>query len=466
MQVCLKKLPFLFSLLLFVKSANSQDVISLFLLHLRQEYSGYVEKNKEDVFEDFVRKVKLQEPRDTFYVLSKIISFFKDGHLAVYNKAKSELDTLSCNKTLLEVRQYLSNRKKVHEPYEGFWINDYNNCVIGLKKVNDGKWKYKGYVIESKGNILLPGSVVMALEPSAPSEYFTNYIDPELAFNTYVDTKFRSDSIFTTGAYGKWRKLKYYDKPILPGLPEFSLKASGRLLDKDNYLMVIPDNTNENGKVVDSIVKKDSIKIVSAKNLIVDIRNNLGGTIRTYEALFPFVYTNPINRVTGSTFSSDSSIAREERRLEKLIVSNPQDTGSINSIREFITQLKKGKGTFVSPRIGSAVIRFDYILPRPQNVAVLMNYACQSAAEIMVLNFLQSKKVKTFGECTKGVADHLSTYSFRTPDKKYLIYIPVSKRNIPAGGTALDGLGIKPDIPISDNVSDWVSFVKEYYDKN
>jgi C-terminal processing protease CtpA/Prc len=74
--------------------------------------------------------------------------------------------------------------------------------------------------------------------------------------------------------------------------------------------------------------------------------------------------------------------------------------------------------------------------------------------------------VKTFGEHTAGAVDYLDYYPVALPSGKYLLYIPATRRVIPKGEQAIDGKGIRPDVPIGDNTSDWVEFTKNYNEKN
>lgn len=83
-----------------------------------------------------------------------------------------------------------------------------------------------------------------------------------------------------------------------------------------------------------------------------------------------------------------------------------------------------------------------------------------------MLIFKQSKKVTTFGEHTMGAVDYLDLYLVQSPTKKYKMYIPTTRRIIPPGQSKLDGVGITPNIKISDTVPDWIEYVKDYYEKH
>lgn len=94
-----------------------------------------------------------------------------------------------------------------------------------------------------------------------------------------------------------------------------------------------------------------------------------------------------------------------------------------------------------------------------------MNYGCQSAAELLVLNLRQSKKVTLFGENTRGAVDYLDYYPIRTKSGNYILTMPTSRRYIEKNGRKLDNIGIAPDIYISDTTDDWVKEVQRYYER-
>jgi C-terminal processing protease CtpA/Prc len=119
----------------------------------------------------------------------------------------------------------------------------------------------------------------------------------------------------------------------------------------------------------------------------------------------------------------------------------------------------KGRTIYIS---GDTIFRKE-ILTLPQNIAIICNYACISASELMILDFKQSKKVKVFGENTGGSVDHLNTYRIKTPFSNYTLRFPTSIREQKSKKDIIDPKGIKPEILISCKNDDWIKFVVNYY---
>jgi C-terminal processing protease CtpA/Prc len=83
----------------------------------------------------------------------------------------------------------------------------------------------------------------------------------------------------------------------------------------------------------------------------------------------------------------------------------------------------------------------------------------------MLLNFKQSKKVTLFGERTGGAVDYLNAMSFKLPYGGYNLTVASVKRALKDNEPSYDGKGIPPNIEIDDTITDWVAFVKKYYNE-
>lgn len=465
-SICMYPKIFILSLFLFWTRHDTHARISdlEFLVEkIKLDYPVYKDKTQHIDFDSFVTQT-VAANADTFKAMALIVDFFKDRHLdLIRSKTSYDIDTAQCAKDYKQVMNYLAQTDKPKR-YEGFWVNDYNNCIIALKQEGDKPLLYKGYVIASRdSNLLYPGMTGVELERNNEGQYFGTFVSGYTGSQFYVTTGFRNDSVFTTGANSKWKKLKKYIPYMLSNLPVFNKNASGTLLDEDHYLITIPGNTELNTILVDSIVKRDYAKICKAKKLIIDLRNNLGGTVRTYNPLMPFIYTGPIVRTNAYAYCTEDGIANEMEHIDAYRKSKDVDAAFLKSWLELIGEKRRKIGGFISGAADTLV--YDSVMTMPQQVAILVNYACQSAAEMMLLECKQSKKVTLFGEHTMGAVDQLSYFPIELPSKKYKLLMATGKRIIPPGGAPIDGVGIYPDVPISDHITDWLEFVKTYYEK-
>lgn len=445
---------------------KESDDLSFFLEKIKSSYAGYPEKSKGSQFDAFVKKVVSEDKGDTFRMMARIADYFGDHHIQLFQMdavVNRKQDTVNAPTTLKKVKDYLKNNTVKRKRYEGYWLNDYNNSLFAIIEDKKGKTAYKVYLIETRSKILPVGTLIAELEGNGTNNFFARYLVPGSGHSIFIRPVFKSDSILLWGEYAKFRKLSDYDftKPRLSSAISWKPQNTGRLLNDDTYLLTIPDFAIQLGSV-DSIIKADSAKIYAAKNLILDLRDNRGGQATEYKPITPLVYTRPIRNITASILCSDDLINAYKDGLAQTLQARPVDSASVKELQKTVSELERGRGTFI-PDNGLTYIRLDKVLSVPNNVGIITNYACQSAAEMMLLDFKQSGKVKIFGEATFGAIDYLNGITMETPSGKYLFTLATAKRNVAPGEKPLDGKGINPDISIPDSVPDWVLFVNDYY---
>ena len=451
--------------ILFPLNCFSQKSDFNFVLEkIKVDYPGYRSKIKHIDLDKFAYKTLKENNNDTFKALSIVLDFFNDQHFKVYtSRNRLVIDSNRCRDNFNKVNKLFESHD--FKRREGFWLNEDNNCVIAIRNISKKPLRYIATVIEEHEGNLVPG-MEMNMQQVNDDNFFMDYFGTYSGKRSFLRSSFRNDSILTTGSFGKWKKLRNYNyrNPILHKLVRPNDKATGRLFDRDNYIITIPDCSGSNVKRVDSIVRADSVVISHTKNLIVDIRNNLGGKSKAFEPLLPFIYTNPIIRPCAYTYCSEGYAQELTRELNSYLNSGVIDSETVNDFKTDIRMVRDSIGKFIL--YPSDTVRFASIQKNPKNVAVVMNYACESAAELLILTFKQSKKVTLFGEHTAGAVDYLDVYSEDVPSGKYKLYIPTSKRYIPQNEQSIDGVGIYPQVPISDIEPDWIQFVMRYYEKN
>lgn len=430
---------------------------------IKTNYPGFEEKTKGKDFDAFVRKTIAAHPADTFKAMAKIVDFFQDRHLDLFRSADA-VDTHACGQDLKRVCQYLAS-SQYKKKYEGYWLSDYKHCVIAVIQTGQNPMRYKGYVIEQRdSSIIPPGLVLYDFEQIESNNYFTRATISRNRNTMYVHSIFRNDSVMTAGPYNKWRRLKKYNAPLLPHTAQQPDTTTGRWVDRNTYLITIPASSAKNGELVDSIVRANPEIKERLETLIIDIRNNTGGKFSAYTHLLPLIYTDTMLEINSSLYMTKDDLAKNKAFVTDYIQKGDIDSAYLESWQSFIKMEEGSIGKFYS--VPQDTLVFESVLTYPRHVAFIVNFACQSAAEMILLYALQSKKVTLFGEHTAGAVDYLNFSPMDTPSGKYQLYIAASRRNIPPGGTKLDGIGIQPHVPISDRESDWVDFVKRYYEKH
>jgi hypothetical protein len=442
--------------------SNMKNDIDFLTDKIKNSYAGYADKIKNDNFFQLVKKVKQSNSKDTFALLSKITSFFNDLHLVLYDyNLETHTDSNKCRTDKHKVEKYFENKVIKKDVYEGYWISEYSNCIIGIKKITNFPVSYNAYVIETKTKII-PGFIILKLIKGNKGYFNTDYIEESLGYRIFLKSKFKDSNTLLVNSYGKWKKIKNYQPGMLTSKAEFDYTPSLKIIDEKNIVLKLPDFGGYNVIYTDSIIQANLKAITSSTTLIIDIRNNMGGTIRNYLPLLKFIYTKPIIHSGVNQLCSEDLIEDYKADIKKF--TSTGDTFKVNKYKKQLDSVTQFKGKFRYIPADTIANKLP-VLGYPKNIALLVNNNCLSAAELMILDFKQSDKVKVFGETTGGAVDYLDALVMNLPSKKYTLFIATSKRAFLSEDDKYDNKGIKPDVEIPDNVDNWIDFVKIFYER-
>jgi len=231
-----------------------------------------------------------------------------------------------------------------------------------------------------------------------------------------------------------------------------------QISDKTVYVR-IPSFDMSNKRSIDSVLRVNHEKIIHTPNLIIDLRNNGGGSDDAYSSLIPYLYTNPIRTVGLELLSTELNNAA----LLSLSKDTLYDERSRKEFKDIYDKLNLNLGKYV--RVKENIISIDSmdrILPFPQKVAILINEYCGSTTEQFLLEAKQSAKVKLYGKSTYGALDISNMHHVDSPSGEFQLWYCRSKSyRIPE--MAIDNVGLQPDHYLDPSISqkDWVGFVVE-----
>jgi C-terminal processing protease CtpA/Prc len=445
-------LALLFSSLAFSQNCNCENDFNWLKNFLEKNDAGFqyaIDKKGKEAYllhnEKTLEEIKkITDKNECLNVLSNWLRFFRKGHLAilgnnVFENASNNFDKSKTIKIdVKEFEKYLNEKKEAD--FEGIWTPLNSNSKIGIKKVNG---EYLGFFIEgsAKGQIvfkIINNDKPHAILYSSKKEIMINSV--QLVSNKYLTLAFTI---------------------LVRLMPEsISSNPSFTQLNKNTLLLTIPSFEISSKKYIDSIIDANFTTITSTENLIIDLRNNGGGTDGSYEKIIPLIYTNPIREMSVEILATEENSKRYSERAavaEKLGF-------SANDKKEFLEiheKLDKNLGKYVNvDGTDVKVKKFDTIYPYPKNVGIIINEENGSSAEQFLLTARQSKKVKLFGTSTMGELDISNVWSTDSPCKDFRLAYSVSKSlRIPE--MAIDDSGIQPDFYIDKSIPQdkWIDFV-------
>lgn len=442
------------------KTFEENDAGFQYVLKTKGE-QAYVDHNKRIL--DKVKNAKTLT--ECTPILYEWLQFFRSGHFAIRlneptpqtNGVKSEKqfsDWETYNIKTEDFKKYL-DKKKISD-YEGIWETE--PYKIAIKKEDD---KYIGFIIESgaetwtKGQVKLKFSIV---EENVSSVFYMRDHSAVESNNVSMIGKnnLQIGNFSLIRVYPKTDdepKYVQYFKSIRAELPYIEE------LNETTLYLRIPSFGNSYKMAIDSVLNVNKDKLLKTTNLIIDIRNNGGGSDASYSEIIPFLYTNPIRSVGVEYLSTELN---NQRMLD--FINKPEygiDDEGKKWAKEAYDKLEPKIGQFVN--LNEHIVsedKRDTIYQFPQNVGIIINNGNGSTAEQFLLEAKQSKKVKLFGVTTFGVLDISNMYFVESPCKEFQLGYSLS-RSMRIPDFTIDEKGIQPDYYIDKSIPayEWTEFV-------
>ena len=419
---------------------------------------------------DFAERVKdIKDPLACNETLYEWLSFFRSGHIGIRNLLETNSSNGGSSPSDKEIRKrfadwesqevdlkafeaYLAEKKEAD--YEGIWENP--PYKIGIRQVGD---EYLGFIIKADGVYWTEGQIKLRIgkEGKKATYYMRDHSPRE-----FEEASILGNNVLQMGFVTLERLApKFAGDPAVERY--FRLMETEEpffeQLDASTSLIRIPSFNNSMKPTIDSVIAANRATILRSENFIIDLRNNGGGSDRSYSELIPFLYTNPIRTVGVEMYSTELN---NKRMLD--FVNNP-DYGFSDSEKEWAQnaydKLAARPGEFVSLEDEWVSIEtMDSIYTYPKNVGVIINENNGSTTEQFLLAAKQSKKVKLFGTTTAGVLDISNMMFVPSPCEEFELAYSLS-RSMRIPEMAIDDKGIQPDYYIAKDVPayKWVDFV-------
>ena len=270
----------------------------------------------------------------------------------------------------------------------------------------------------------------------------------------YDEVRFSKNSTDLPG----WNK-------VLPASNPTSTEAistdifSFKILDSNTAYIAIRHFAGRYATMLDSAYKAVMPEIQKRPNLIIDVRNNGGGSDANYKALMPIIYTDPITNDVVDYYATPDNI-NAYTQLRDLYKSNPETYGK-NGYMNWqygIEKMEKAKPYSFTPMTGPtpSIAKYKPVTGYPQKIAIIYNRNCASSCESFLFEARNSKKVITVGENSGGYTGYGNVMSITTPCGNNLGWTTTRYRN----QRQYDFTGIPPQHRVPQNETDWIEYAR------
>lgn len=465
-----------FTLSLFFGFANAQnkcnctETLQKIISKIETEYPGFDVKTKDNLLYNNVKENALKASAESktddncLEILKNYTGFFKDKHIWVLpngnsapqiaNHISSKNISKALNINLEKFKKEVQNQKN---SFEGIWKDD--SYEIGIKRLNEKE--SVGFIIKADPKFWKPNEVKFRLFVDGTYEYYMQdhssqkgtykMIDNSLLYFDDIKSTFTKSfpqsNLNENEIEDKINEINgFYIKKLTP-------KTTIIKMQYFSYMFV---NT------IEKMIEKNKNLLENSEFLIIDVRDNGGGTDNAYQKILPYLVTNSIRNVGVEYLASPTLISTTENYMQGLKKDSIKNKSEIVDLEKRIEILKANRGKYVN--YNQNKINISSISPAvksPAQIVVLANNHTGSAAENFLLNAKQSKKVKLFGIPSSGVLDYANAMFFDYGCNNYKLLMP-TYRSFRLPNYPIDNIGVQPDVYLDESVEDWVKFAVDY----
>ena len=461
----------IFTLLIFVISlssfsqvdCNCEQALNQLIEKVESDYPGFKEKTTYAlIYSNFKEGLKtksksIQEP-DCLELLRTYLNYFKDGHIHLA-KVMDEQIVQKEEKTLGKVEislddfyEYISNST---DELEGVWES--GSYKVGLIKKNN---EYQAFIIEADTTYWKANEIKFRLMGNGKADYLMG--DHSLREDDYnfFDGCILSFNINRAVFIKELPKPKLTQNEIEIKLNEVEGFYFKKLTEK-TILLCLPSFEYTYVERIEKLID-DNIKLIeNCENLIIDVRNNAGGTDNAYEKLLPYICTNSI-RSLGTEYLATPTLIDGLQNWIDITPNEEKYEADKKMVKRWIKLFNENLGEFVNTdSTDVSITKVEIAEHSPEQVIILANKKTGSSGEAFIFRMKQSKKVKVIGTPTYGALDYASSRYFEFGCANYTLLLP-TWRAMRLPDYPIDNIGIQPDIYLDKSVKDWIQFAVNY----
>ncbi len=433
----------------------------LYIKHtIEQNFSGFADKIKTITRASYDKNVddllKLTHNKfasdNCLLIINRYLSIFKSHHLGFYGSSdpyKTDTDFVN-HRPVFTVTDKEMQRSKNTASWEGIYNFTYDSSTkIVVVKDPTPLHDYVGVTVEStrptwkKGMVKFEGKLVndSLLEGLL---YMRNH-RPKLEYFYLHDDH--------TMISGDWRREGAPIKKIAgPSSSTGQFRTiDAKLLVPGTLYIKIGSFGLDYKPRIDSVLKANEAILNATANLVLDLRDNGGGSDDSWEGLIPYFYSGPIKMIGADLLATETTISAYKKMLGNKNLSKE----NMAHINNKIERMEKAKGQWIVSNEDETDSSF-VPKPFPKKIVILMDRWCGSSTEEFLLAARQSTKVILAGENTIGNLDYSNIVEAPFSCYPYMLVYPTTRSRRLDIHQGIDNTGIAPQYHFSGS-SDWIN---------
>ncbi|NOT50518.1 MAG: hypothetical protein HOP10_04490 [Chitinophagaceae bacterium] len=457
----------------YAQSCSCLDEFYFIKDHIEKNHGGFNKKigsTNEPAYKRFTDQLEenIKKDKSEKYCiawLKKYILYLQDHHsnftpgsgkvikedsaaaLEAFFKSKEYLSTESINLNNISWIHPWKNREP--NGIEGIYHTPDSIYVVAMLKDQTDRRDYVAVILDSKTKLWSQGQVKIELKQVNDS-LFDAFIYLRNHSMNYEQIVYKNGRLEFNG----WNKLGIPAKNKQAAIDKELIRFT--VLDSSTTLLSIRSFSAAIFSKLDSAYKNVFPLIKKYPHLIIDVRNNGGGSDWSYNALMPLIYTDPFDSDVVEYYSTPANIKAYQDYDDQLKKSDPftkpvftNAIGAMNKVSPY-SFVPTGNG---KPR------RITYTKNNgfPEKIAVLYNRNCASSCESLLFEVMHSSKSLMVGENSGGYTGYGNVMTITTPCGNQLSWTTTVYRN----QWKYEFVGIPPQYKIPDNETDWVEYTRK-----
>ena len=416
----------------------------------------------------FYKSKNSNSKMDCFKLLTYYVEYFKDNHSSIYmqdievneNDEKSLENFL--NSETYKSREHYNLKETdlkqfAQNDIRGIYQNSDSTITITVIPNKDNFREYIGVVTESKSKLWKKGQVKIEINKNGKGGFEAFY------YSYKHSLKFYPDYTLQNGILGDfWFKKSLKNKVNYSH--NFDNKIEYKTLnDSTSYLRISSFSSELNAKI-DSLYKKIDSEILKKPYLIIDVRNNGGGSDGNVYPLLKYIYTKPFidDKVELYVTKDNIQVWENWYNEQSKDTINYNKQNQLESLAEINKMKNAENGTFI-PRGSSEnkTIKLEKVEKYPKNVAIITNRWCASSCESLLFLAKESDKSIIVGENSGGYVGYGEVGEIITPCYKFDLTCTMTRYD---KQREFEVIGISPNYKLNNDKS-WIEQTMEILEK-
>lgn len=375
-------------------------------------------------------------------VLEQWLGFFRDKHNFIKLAIKNEQ---GFERVSVIEEQFKKDYQKLgyqEEEIIGIWKwQDYRMAILPDPQPGKRPRDFVGVFLESSQNPWKPTEVILELTKGQEDELEVSFFLPDHTEMVTTGSKISAGQLNIEGL-GEWQK----NWPVVEMDEDRKLFNTFHIRMIDDIPYVRFPNFNMNPQEVKSIITANHEQLVNADFMIVDLRDNGGGSDYAYLPILPYLLSGPIEIPhVGFWMSEDNLLAHTGIKKKNAEQFTPEEKEDYD-----YWMARKGTVYYDKPGVYAYTYEADTLYKGPKKVAVLMNENSGSSAETFIFRGKQSDKVVFYGQNSGGFVDGFMGVSKNTGC--FELSYPSAIRANDLTDNPIDPYGLEPDVYLDKNV--------------